>query len=92
MDIIIILRLIFKPYTKKQKGPVKKYDSRKYIHVHTVDFRPRQELSRPRKYCNKKSGSYECFIYNTEAVFEIIVAIIINSNISWQVALINTYA
>lgn len=39
-----------------------------------------------------KSGSYECFIYNTEAVFEIIVAIIINSNTSWQVALINTYA
>lgn len=55
MDIIIILRLIFKPYTKKQKGPVKKYDSRKYIHVRTVDFRPRQELSRPRKYCNKKN-------------------------------------
>lgn len=79
MDIIIILRLIFKPYTKKQKGPVKKYDSRKYIH--TVDFRPRQELSRPRKYCSKKSGSYECFIYNTEAVFEISKAIIINSNI-----------
>lgn len=31
MDIIIILRLIFKPYTKKQKGPVKKYDSQKHI-------------------------------------------------------------
>lgn len=31
----------------------------------------------------KKLGSYECFFYYIEVVFEIIVVIIINSNISW---------
>lgn len=58
-----------------------------------VDFRPRQELSRPRKYCNKKNqvATNATFII-LKPFFEIIVAIIINSNTSWKVALINTYA
>lgn len=62
-----------------------------YMYIQwTLD--PARSCLVPGSIVTKKTGSYECFIYNTEAVFEIIVAIIINSNISWQVALINTYA